>query len=176
MILRLFLILIALGVSLLNLGCVAQSTTSSLPKNPYPAPEKTPSKEQYWTVVPVPLVDAPLPDSGKASISGVLYSNTVSRVLPGTMFYLTHAVGDDKRRMPTWLIGPQDGTGDIQGITNEYGHFFINNLTPGNYYLIVWAPYDWIPVVNSIQDPNPRLIELAPNERKSLGIAYVPWP
>jgi len=92
------------------------------------------------------------------------------------MFYLTQAVGNSNSEIPTWLIGPEVEKGDIRGWTDTQGQFALNNIPPGKYYLIVWAPYDWIPAVKSDNDPSPLLIELSASQRQILGIVYVPWP
>lgn len=156
-------------------GCSTPPAASPLTSNPYPGPQGLPLVNQTLMQTLVAPIGAPQPGPGKASISGVLYSYTMSRVLPGTMFYLTRAVGNDNRTMPTWLIGPEVEKGDIRGWTDVNGQFALNNIPPGNYYLIIWAPYDWIPAENSSDDPTPRLIELGENQREPLGVVYVPW-
>lgn len=157
-------------------ACSIQKAGRSLLDHPYPAPQDLPSANETSLRFPVAPVHAPQPNPGKASISGTLYSYTLSRVIPETMFYLTRAVGDDNRKMPTWLIGPEVEKGDIRGWTDANGQFALNNIPPGNYYLIVWAPYDWIPAVSLSDDSSPRLIELPADRRQVLGIVYVPWP
>jgi hypothetical protein len=100
----------------------------------------------------------------------------VSRVLAGTFFYLTRGVGEGQRTIPQLLIGPNDDRGDIRGQTDSKGQFALSDIPPGNYFLIVWAPYNWIPAENSPTDQTPRLIQLAPNQREALGVVIVPWP
>ena len=120
--------------------------------------------------------DAPSPPSGQASLTGVLYSYTISSAVPGTIFYLTRAIGDDNRTMSPLLTGPNDEIGDIRGMTDAKGQFSLNGIPPGNYYLVVWAPYNWAPGENSSADHTPRLIELAADQRQPLGTVYVSWP
>lgn len=91
------------------------------------------------------------------------------------MFYLTPAVGEDHRQMPIWLIGPEEQKGDIRGYTNSRGQFALDNIPPGNYYMIVWAPYDWVPAETSEMDNSPLLVELGANQKKPLGIIYLAW-
>ena len=79
--------------------------------------------------------------------------------------------------MPVFLIGPEKSAGDIQGETDEGGRFVLNDIPPGNYYLIVWAPpYNWVPAENSSTDPTPRLIQLQAGKGEEMGIVYVAWP
>ena len=92
------------------------------------------------------------------------------------MFYLTPAVGPDKRSMPSILIGPEESRGDIRGQSDEAGTFTLNNIPPGNYFLIVWSPYNWPEADISATDLTPRLIELKAQQRESLGNVYVGWP
>ncbi len=169
-------VLIGVVLTSFSAACSYGTVTQSKPGNPYPGPEVIAQGREVSIQFPVAPSDAPQPSSGKASISGALYSYTISRSLPRTIFYLTRAVGEGNKRMPSILIGPEEERGDIRGLTNEKSQFTLNNIAPGNYYLIVWAPYDWIPAVNSSDDPSLRLIELTAGQSKALGIVYVPWP
>ncbi len=129
--------------------------------------------------VPLPSApsDVPAPLPGKAAISGVLYSFNSSQIVPGTLFYLTKAIGDDKQSMPFVLIGPNDEAGDIRGQSDAKGQFTLNAIPPGNYFLIIWnPPYDWEPGVISGEDHTPRLIQLSAGEKKPLGAVFVSWP
>ena len=129
--------------------------------------------------VPLPAApsDVPAPLPGKAAISGVLYSFNSSQIVPGTLFYLTKAVGDDKQSMPFVLIGPNDEAGDIRGQSDAKGQFTLNAVPPGSYFLIIWnPPYDWEPGVISGEDHTPRLIQLSADEKKQLGVVFVSSP
>ena len=121
-------------------------------------------------------VEAPVPEEGKASVTGVLYTFSGHGPIPKTVFYLTPAVGKEKRNPPSIFVGPRKEHGDIQGMSDAQGRIFLNNIPPGNYYLAVWAPYNWILAVESESDPTPRLIVLEPNQRANLGIIYLSWP
>jgi hypothetical protein len=125
---------------------------------------------------PTAPLDAPVPQSGNASISGVIYSYTLGRALPKTNFYLTHGFGPDDKEVPPAFIGPLDGKGDIQGTSDEKGVFAIDNIPPGNYYFVVEAPYNWSVGQVSDTDPTLRLLELKPDQKYPLGIMYVSWP
>jgi len=120
-----------------------------------------------------PPQDAPQSDTGKASISGTLYSFVTSKVIAQTLLYLTKAYGTDNRSVPPVLIGPEPSRGDITEVSDEKGHFFVKNIPPGNYFLIVAAPFSWSLAVTS-SDRTPLLIELKPDQKQSLGIVYVP--
>lgn len=120
------------------------------------------------------VLDPPIPELGKASVSGLLYSFTGKGPIPGTLFYLTpvREIGNP----PNVLVGPHSDQGDVRGVSDSEGRFILNNVPPGNYYLVVWAPYNWILAVESETDATPRLITLKPNQRLSLGIIYLSWP
>jgi hypothetical protein len=124
----------------------------------------------------IPLKDAPQPEVGKASISGTLYSFTIFRVIPKTFFYLTKATGANNRDLPPAFIGPEQSRGDIIGTSDEKGQFFMTNIPPGNYFLVVSAPLRWSFAVVSDKDFAPLLIELSSNQKQPLGIIYVSWP
>lgn len=118
--------------------------------------------------------DAPEPSESFGSISGTLYSFTTGITLAKTYFYLTPGDGPDKRNMPPLLVGPREE--DIQGITDEKGQFFIKNIPPGTYFLIVEAPYSFSPAVISASNFTPLLLEVKANEKYPLGVVYVSWP
>jgi hypothetical protein len=121
--------------------------------------------------------EAPIPEEGKASIGGVLYNYLGRGVLPGTVFYLTPAVEEGGTiRPPVVYVGPREEAGDVRGQSGKQGQLIVNNIPPGKYYLAVWAPYDWILVVESETDPTPRLIVLEPDQQANLGIVYISWP
>ena len=120
--------------------------------------------------------DIHTPEPGKGAIGGVLYSFTVNFLLPGTRYYLTPSVGDDENSFFPILVGPIEENGDISGITDVNGYLNLSNINPGNYFLIVEAPYNWSVAVNSPTDQEPYLITVLENEKKALGILYVSWP
>ncbi len=120
--------------------------------------------------------EAPLPVPGKASVSGVLYSCTLSQVIPETSFYFVFVPEGSNLEPPAVLFGPRPELGDIRGVSDEKGRIILNDIPPGRYYLAVWAPYDWILAVESATDLTPRLIVLEPGQRMALGVIYVPWP
>lgn len=131
---------------------------------------------QRSVLSPQPLQgEPPFPTSGKASLMGVLYSFTGKGPIPNTVFYLV-AVDENAQEPPRILMGPREEAGDIRGVSDQNGKIEVRNIPPGNYYLAVWAPYDWILAVVSESDHRPLLIKLNPNERLNLGIIYVPWP
>ena len=139
--------------------------------NAYPGP---PVINVFQT--PEAPTDIPAPESGKASVAGVLYSYTAKMVLPGTLFYLTLAVGSEKQDVPGILSGPEDDAGDIRSQANDKGQFVLTDVPPGNYYLVVSAPLSWTLGQDSPEASTPWLIELAPDQRVSLSIVYLSWP
>lgn len=117
--------------------------------------------------------EVPIPEMGSASLSGVLYSYSISCVIPSTVFYLTEGRANE---YPALLFGPSEESGDIRGISDNMGRFVLTNIPPGQYYLAVWAPYNWILAVKSPEDAIPQLFVIEPDQRYNFGIVYVPWP
>jgi len=129
------------------------------------------------TISPVEIpTEAPTPHAGKVSLTGVLYSLSGHAPIPETIFYLTPALGEAKQDPPSVFVGPREEQGDIQGMSDTQGGVFLDNVPPGNYYLAVWAPYNWILAVESATNPTPRLIVLQPNQRENLETVYLAWP
>jgi len=118
--------------------------------------------------------DPPVPEPGKASISGVLYTLTGKGPIPGTVFYLVPVTREGSTYLPLVLTGPR--AEDPQGHSDDQGKIILNNIPPGSYYLTVWAPYSWIFAVQSDVDKSFLVLNLKPNQRLNLGIIYVPWP
>lgn len=118
--------------------------------------------------------EAPSPPPGQSSICGVLYSTYMDPpIIPKTAFYFMRAA---EAGLPTILTGPDVERGDIIGVSDESGRILANNVPPGNYYILVWAPYNWILAVQSPNDLTPRLFALEPDKQHILGIIYVSWP
>lgn len=118
--------------------------------------------------------EAPLPENGKASISGIIFSKYSSTVLSNFRIYLSRAQGPNNDVVPPVLLGPLNDKGDIIGVSDENGIFEFNNLEPGNYYLIVIMPMTYEVAINSINDDRPKLISLKVNQRNPLGVIIFP--
>lgn len=140
----------------------------------YPAPSSLPTLAVGE--LPVPPAEALIPEQGKAALTGVLYSYTINAVIPGTQIYLTPAVGENLDQVPLALVGPQDSRGDIVATTDENGYILMNNLPPGNYYLVVWAPLNYSIVETADMIQTPLLIQLKADETLQLGVTYLSWP
>ena len=128
----------------------------------------------------VNLVNAtnpPEPQPGDASLSAVLWSRAKNRTIYGTNCYLTPAdVVDGNPVPPTVYLGPKPETGDVQCKTNEQGQLFLDNIPPGDYYLVVWSVYDWPAAFTSPDDSLPVLISVKAGDKLDLGLLYVDWP
>lgn len=167
--LRLLVYLLILGVVVS--ACAASSSIEA------PAPTGSPPGEPspvQGEPLPVSSQDPPEPGSGKAAISGVLYTFTGKGPIPGTLFYLTPA--GDQSTPPPALMGIREENKDVSGQSDTQGRIVLNNIPPGRYYLAVWAPYNWIIAVESDTNPTPRLIVLEPDQRLNLGVIYLSWP
>jgi hypothetical protein len=126
----------------------------------------------------VPAPDLPEPEAGMATFSGQLFSITGQSVIPGTAFYLVPAQpapaqGDD---LVLVLKGPDIDSGDVVGKTDEQGNFVLTTVKPGEYYLAVWAPYNWLPIPADAQDTLPRVFQARAGDRLDLGRLELAWP
>jgi hypothetical protein len=171
---------IACLLLVLMLAACKSARTPFTGLDPYPAngnyygPVATDADKNAST--PMPPSDAPPPDPGMASLSGALFSYTIGKVIPDTMFYLTPAAGENHDSMPSNLTGPQTERGDIASRSDIYGNFQLTAVPPGSYFLIVSAPYNWCPAETAPDNPAPRLIRPAAGDRLALGVIYVSWP
>jgi len=153
----------------------AYPSAAASPSFGYPPPNLE-SGEIPPTFIPQAPVDAPQPASGQASISGALYSPQSSSVIRDTAFYLAQGIGESNRELPPVLGDPVLQRGDIVGKTDANAQFALNSIPPGNYFLLVWAPYGWRPAEVGPDNHEPLLIELQPDQRLALGLVYLSWP
>ncbi len=166
-------ILLAWILLVLLSACSGQAPTQSIGAGPEPL-DNVPLEQNIDSLEPPE--DALKPAHGTASISGLVYSYTVHRVLPKTLYYLTPAIGENDDIIPPLLIGPEVENGDIASTTDEHGQINLTDIPPGNYYIILWAPLNWSIVESSPTEQVPRLIELKDGDRQALGNLYVSWP
>ncbi len=156
-------------------GCISKPTPEESPLRTHLSIATQVAETEVKAIL-APPPSLPMPEAGKASISGVLYSFTGKGPIPETVFYLTPAIGGENTGPPALLVGPRGESRDTHGLSDAQGRIALNNIPPGNYYLAVWAPYNWILAVESDTNMTPRLIMLKSNQRLNLGIVYVPWP
>jgi len=189
----LLFVLFTVLISLVITGCTnidVNTTSEGLISSQYPAYDESitidPSSgyPSIDNVVTTPLPAGTLPDSPKsapkpaenfASISGTLFSLT-NRVVSETKFYLYRAIDQDNPQLPSLIVGPSSDNGDIDSWSDINGQFEINNIPPGNYFLIVWVPQGWEIVQTSVDDDTPLLISLSENEQKAFGVMRVQFP
>ncbi len=125
---------------------------------------------------PIRLLQPLTPNLRKASVSGAIYSFTTKIRVAGTYAYLTPALGENKDQMPGVLIGPQKEKGDFAFHTDDKGNFELNNVPPGKYFIILWAPMTWNEVQVSETDIKALLVDLPADQKTVLGTLYIAWP
>jgi hypothetical protein len=154
-------------------ACRPAATPPAEAGNAYPIDDKASEKD---LLTPLPPSSAPQPAPGQASLSGALYSYTIQRLIPETMFYLTAAEGENHDAIPLFLAGPDPAKGDLTFRSDSIGNFSLESVPPGNYFLVVSAPYNWSLAETSPDDPTPLLIRLGGGDRLALGVVYLSWP
>jgi hypothetical protein len=117
------------------------------------------------------------PDAGKASLSALLFSNSLGTVIPGTLAYLAPTIEENGQVYPpSGFAGPDEAEGDVRFYTDDYGRINATDVTPGSYVLAVWTVYDYIVV----EDPNtpgyPVIFDIKPGDQLNLGLLQLPWP
>ncbi len=120
---------------------------------------------------------APVPQDGMAAVSAVLFSYAFNSPIVTTYFYLTPAAVVDGTPVPEIAIyGPRPDKGDVGGNTNEQGQLMLDNVPPGDYFMLVSSFYDWPAAFNSPDDWMPALISVQAGQQLDLGLLYVNWP
>ncbi|MEJ5202519.1 MAG: carboxypeptidase-like regulatory domain-containing protein [Anaerolineales bacterium] len=118
--------------------------------------------------------ESPILKTNFGAVNGLIYQKSQNAVLSDMLIYLTPGQGENKDIPPPILAGPMEEKGDIVGKTDVNGCFYLNNVPPGNYYLVVALGYDYDIVVKSADDPTPLLLRIEPNQRLSLGMLILP--
>jgi hypothetical protein len=117
------------------------------------------------------------PQAGMASVSGVLFSYGTNAIVPGTQFYLTPADEvDGQLTPPAIFLGPIEEQGDVLGFTTDTGEIRLDNVPPGNYYLLVWTVYDFLLGFTSRAANELVLVQVEPGDQVDLDVVYVNWP
>jgi hypothetical protein len=153
------------------------STPSILPRTVSPLADQVSPLETPLSPLPTPVsIDLPEPVEGMAVVGGELYSIVFDRVIPGTAFYFTRAVGENENIPPTAYTGSDRTKGDVPGQSNAEGRFVVDDVPPGNYFLVVWAPYSWVIALESSDLQTPKLFVFEEGRKYEFGRLYFDWP
>lgn len=137
----------------------------------YPSPQKT--YENTSDLKAPQITNEPI--EGSASISGLIYVPESKNIVTNTLIYLVPAEGENNDQVPGILIGSGlESRGDIISKTDENGIFFMDNIPPGNYFLIISFTNNIIIASKSAEDLSPRLFKFSPNESVPLGLVVSP--
>jgi len=131
-------------------------------ESPLPTPPHTPL-----------VVETPKP--GRASVSGVIWSTGGNGPIPKTSLYLSPVQSLDPKAQPL-ILGPQNDRGDVRGVSDGEGRFVFNSIPPGQYFLYVWAPLNWIAATQNATTEDLLQIVLAPDAVVDIGRVDVSWP
>lgn len=124
---------------------------------------------------PRPTPTFPSPAKDKAAVRGGLMSLATQRPIAETNVYLTLGVGEQGDQPPHVLAGPQEN--DIRGFTDERGWFAIDDVPPGTYILIIWAPLHWVVLSTGEGDmATPTSLVLEAGQVLDLGEMRIWWP
>ena len=119
----------------------------------------------------------PEPQEGMGAIGGVIYYYGIKEAVPGTQFYLTAVEEVDGEFVPPSVnFGPRLEMGDIVGTTTMQGQVQLDNVPPGNYFMLLWTVYNWLSVYPSEGAPAPLLITIEEGDQLDLGVIYTNWP
>jgi hypothetical protein len=117
------------------------------------------------------------PVKGAGALSFLLYSTSTHQGIPGTAFYLTKALDDHGTPIPPVIyFGPKLESGDYVGKSDMQGVVRVNNVPPGNYYLMVWTVYNWLNTFDNTEESYPVLITVKEGEQSNIGVLYTDWP
>jgi len=160
---------------------VEESSIPSVVNQMYP-PEGSELTMAYpaWEVPTIesqdlrPPLEANSPLSGKVSLSGLLYAYDISVPLSNIDFVLMPAViTDGVARVPPILTYGNPEDGDVLGKTDENGVFYLDNIMPGKYFLVVNYPDHSEIAVNPNNTSEPLLFEFEADTSYPLGVVLI---
>ena len=121
-----------------------------------------------------PPSEANTPVSGRASLSGLLYAYDISVPLSNIDFVLMPAViTDGVARVPPILTYGNPEDGDILGKTDENGVFYLDNILPGKYFLVVNYPDHSEIAVDPNNTSAPLMFEFEADTSYPLGVVFI---
>jgi len=181
-IIQIFLILIFFLI-----GCTEQQEITSTPvdnESGYPltntqnADAYPPGYDSYQMVIDFedlePPTEAKSPEEGKASISGLLYQTQGSMILKNLDFFLSPAVLINEQPVVSPIITyPDVEKGDIAGKTDANGVFYLNNISPGDYFLVIVFPDRTVVAKPNQASENELLISLSEGDQIPLGVLFI---
>lgn len=182
---KIYLVVLNIILVVIMVSCSAQSDTMSETQTTLSSDDanqqsvETPVTEVVPVQSPVSVVATPEVVSsgpGLAMFKGRLIVKVSQKPLPKTAFYLAPATGEGKNEVPPAFSGSQQDT--IQGFTDDNGNFVIGNIPPGNYYVFIWAPLNWILLTKADQTENgmPYLLVFQADQELNIGEQFVNWP
>ena len=121
-----------------------------------------------------PPLEANTPVAGRTSLSGLLYAFNISIPLSNMDFVLMHAVVvDGVARVPPILTYGNPEDGDVLGRTDANGVFYLDDIMPGLYYLVVNYPDHSEIVVNPENTSAPLLFDFKADTSYPLGVVLI---
>ncbi len=121
------------------------------------------------------IIEPSAPTSGKASISGAIFSYTNNFGVANVPMFLTYVEEGEELKLPA--NGPDQTKGDIEGQIGATGEFQIKDIPPGKYYILISSTLSWTPVVDTSTDAyTPILFTFEADQSYPLGVLQVSWP
>ncbi len=121
-----------------------------------------------------PPTEANTPISGRASLSGLLFAFDIAIPLSNLDFVLMPAVvTDGVARVPPILTYGNPEDGDVLGRTDGNGVFYLDNIMPGLYYLVVNYPDHSEIAVNPENTSAPLLFDFRADISYPLGVVLI---
>ncbi len=121
-----------------------------------------------------PPTEANPPASGKTSLSGLLFAFDISVPLSNLDFVLMPAViTDGVARVPPILTYGNPEDGDVLGKTDENGVFYLDNILPGKYFLVVNYPDHSEIAVDPNNTSAPLMFEFEADTSYPLGVVLI---
>ena len=160
---------------------VEETSTPSIVEHMYPSEGlEVTTAYPAWGVPTVvtqdlqPPLEANTPSSGKASLSGLLYAFNISVPLSNMDFVLMPAVVvDGVARVPPILTYGNPEDGDVLGKTDGNGVFFLDDILPGKYFLVVNYPDHSEIAVDPNNTSAPLMFEFEVDTSYPLGVVLI---
>lgn len=148
------------------LGCSPKNLSSEI------VTEQTSTQDNLIQSTPLPSI-VPTPIASKGTVVGTLISTISDKPLTGLTLYFGTLL--PLTPGPDYLIS-MDLANSPKTIIREGGRFIAENISPGNYVLLIWTPHESRYILDPNKPDKELIVEVIAGQIVDLGEVYASPP